>query len=211
MPVPTVHVIDDDESMRNAMVSLLRSVGLQVTAYAAADAFLQQPREAGPSCLVLDIRLPGTNGLDLQAELNRLGMTMPVVFITGHGTIPMTVRAMRAGAVEFLTKPFSPSDFVQAVRTALERDVAAWPARQELDGLRARYALLSPREREVLTHVAAGSMNKVAAARLGVTEITVKVHRRRIMEKLELRSVADLVRATERLGLRAPGGDYTKV
>ncbi|MDZ5455927.1 response regulator transcription factor [Azohydromonas lata] len=216
-PVPTVHVIDDDASVRAAIVALLRSEGLAVQAHADAADFLQRRPLPGPSCLVLDVRMPGADGLDVQAQLRALGEDIPIIFVTGHGTIPMTVRAMRAGAVEFLTKPFADDELLQAVRRALERDVAGWAARQDLKLLRERHALLSPRERQVFALVVAGRLNKVAAAELGVSEITVKVHRRHLMEKLQLRTVADLVRAGERLGVRAgaanDGGDndYTKV
>lgn len=214
-PVPTVHVIDDDASVRAAIVSLLRSEGLAVQAHEGADAFLRRQPIAGPACLVLDVRMPGADGLDLQARLRALGEDVPIVFVTGHGTIPMTVRAMRAGAVEFLTKPFAEDELLQAVRRALAQDVAGWAARQELKLLRERHALLSPRERQVFALIVAGRLNKVAAAELGVSEITVKVHRRHLMEKLQLRTVADLVRAGERLGVpadgRDAGGDYTKV
>lgn len=213
IPLPTVHVIDDDASMRAAIVSLLRSEGMTVEAHADAETFLQRRPLVGPTCLVLDVRLPGPDGLDLQAQLHQLGEDLPIVFVTGHGTIPMTVRAMRAGAVEFLTKPFADGELVRAVQMALERDATAWAARQELKALRERYAQLSPRERQVFALVVAGRLNKVAAAELGVTEITVKVHRRHIMDKLQLRTVADLVRAAERLGVPAASGDgdYTKV
>lgn len=214
-PVPTVHVIDDDASVRAAIVSLLRSEGLAVQAHADAAAFLQRGPLPGPACLVLDVRMPATDGLEVQARLKALGEDVPIVFVTGHGTIPMTVRAMRAGAVEFLTKPFAEDELLQAVRRALAQDVAGWAARQELKLLRERHALLSPRERQVFALIVAGRLNKVAAAELGVSEITVKVHRRHLMEKLQLRTVADLVRAGERLGVpadgRDAGGDYTKV
>jgi FixJ family two-component response regulator len=215
---PTVHVVEDDASMRSAIVSLLRALGMNVEAYDSAEDFLlRRPPVQQPGCLLLDVRLPGSSGVDLQATLNQLGDDIPVVFLTGHGTIPMTVQAMRAGAVEFLTKPFTEAELLQAVSAAIERDRLNGQERASQRSLRERHALLTPREREVFERVAQGLMNKVIAAQLGITEITVKVHRRHVMEKLAMRTVADLVRAAEQLGIgtgsAAPPArqHYTKV
>ncbi len=180
---------------------MLRSVGMAVEAYACAEDFLGRRATPAPGCLLLDVRLPGTSGVDLQAELNRLGEDMPIVFITGHGTIPMTVRAMRAGAVEFLTKPFAEADLLEAVQRAIEQDLDAWQQREAKRALRALGETLSPREREVLALVVAGRMNKVIAGELNLSEITVKVHRRHVMEKLGVRTLADLVRVAQQLGI----------
>lgn len=216
VPAPTVHVVEDDTALRGALVSLLRSVGLGVQAYASAEEFLQHRASAGPGCLLLDVQLPGSSGVELQAMLRRLGDDLPIVFLTGHGTIPMTVQAMRAGAIEFLTKPFADTALLDAVNGAIARDARLWAEREARRQLRLRHALLTPREHEVFALVASGLMNKVVASRLGVSEITVKVHRRHVMEKLEVRTLADLVRAAEQLGVdvtpsavTAPA--YTKV
>lgn len=212
-PAPTVHVVDDDAALRGAIVSLLRAADMAVEAYPSAEDFLERRPASGPGCLLLDVNLPGRSGVDLQATLNHAGEDMPIVFLTGHGTIPMTVHAMRAGAVEFLTKPFTDTELLRAVETAIARDQHQWQHRETRKALRDRHALLSPREREVFALVAAGHMNKVVAAKLGITEITVKVHRRHVMEKLQLRTLADLVRAAEQLdvGTSAAHDTYTKV
>jgi FixJ family two-component response regulator len=209
---PTVHIVDDDLSMRGAIGSLLRSAGIAVQTYASAEEFLQRRPERGLGCLVLDVQLPGTSGFELQETLNTIGEDIPVIFLTGHGTIPLTVKAMRAGAVEFLTKPFTEIQLLGAIDTALARDRACLAERAMREALLDRYALLTPREREVFALVAQGRLNKVVAAELGISEITAKVHRRHVMEKLKLRTVADLVRTAEHLErIRPAGGTYTKV
>lgn len=195
-----VLVVDDDASVREALSSLMRSVGLRVQTFASAQGFLQSPRPDIAACLVLDVRLPGLSGLDLQRELASAGESMPIIFITGHGDIPMSVRAMKAGAAEFLAKPFRDQDLLDAIQDALERDGAARRARADLADLHARYDTLTLRERDVMRCVVRGSLNKQTAAELGITEITVKVHRRHVMEKMRVRSVAELVRITEKLG-----------
>ena len=205
----TVHLVEDDASLRASIDSLLRSADIGVQAYACAEEFLARADLSGRGCLLLDVQLPGSSGVDLQARLKEMGHDMPIVFLTGFGTIPMTVRAMRAGAVEFLTKPFVEEDLLAAIGAAIARDSENWESRQRELGLRERYASLSPRQKEVLKLVAGGRMNKVIAAELGITEITVKVHRRQVMERLDVRTLADLVRAAERLGISdapMPGG-----
>jgi FixJ family two-component response regulator len=194
-----VLVVDDDPSMREQLRSLIRSVGLECETFASGDAFLDYRHPERPSCVVLDVLLPDASGLDLPSRLERGGVQIPIIFITGHGTIPMSVRAMKAGAVEFLTKPFSAAELLGAIAQALERDRAARAARAEEQALRALFATLTPRERDVFVGVAAGRLNKQIAADLGTAEQTVKQHRGRVMEKLGLHSVADLVRFAERL------------
>ena len=194
-----VFVIDDDPSMRGALEDLVGSVGLQVRPFASPQDFLQSKLPDAPGCLVLDVRLPGMSGLTFQQELAKLGVALPVIFITGHGDIPMSVRAMKSGAVEFLTKPFREEDLIAAMRQALERDGAAKQRRAELAGVRARMEKLTPREREVLGLVVAGRMNKQIAAELGTAEQTIKQHRGRVMKKLGVDSVAELVRLAERV------------
>lgn len=196
----TVFVVDDDLSIREALSSLIRSVGLRVETFPSAADFLQQPRPAGNACLVLDVRMPGLSGLDLQAEFARSGEPIPIIFITGHGDIPMAVRAMKAGAVEFLSKPFRDEDLLDAIRHALEQGRAARDEADELSELRSKYDSLTSREREVITFMIAGALNKQAAAELGVSEMTIKVHRHNIMRKMKVRSLPDLVRMMERLG-----------
>jgi len=202
-PIFTVNVVEDDASLRSSIASLIRSVGFAVQTYASAEDFLSSTMHTGPGCLLLDVRLPGSSGVELQSTLNSMGNPMPIVFLTGHGTIPMTVDAMRAGAVEFLTKPFSDNDLLDAIERARALAKRHTDAREADNGLRERYALLSPRQREVFELVTAGRLNKVIAAELGITEITVKVHRRQVMERLEVRTLADLVRAAQRLELPA--------
>ena len=198
-PGPIVFVLDDDLSVREALRSLIRSVGLRCETFATADDFLRHPRPEEPACLVLDVHLPGGSGLDLPTELRKYGADLPIIFITGQGTIPMSVRAMKAGALEFLTKPFSERELLDAIRQALVRDGAARAARAEQHELHDRFAKLTARERDVFALVVAGRMNKEIAAELGTAEQTIKQHRGRVMQKLGARSVADLVHLAERL------------
>lgn len=199
---PMVFVIDDDADLREALSSLFRSVGLQVKAFATAPEFLQIKLPEGPTCLVLDVRLPGLSGLDFQAELTRAKIEIPIVFMTGHGDIPMTVRAMKAGAVEFLPKPFRDQDMLDAVQTGLERDRGRRKNASETTKLRADFDTLTAREQEIMGLVTSGLMNKQIAGQLGVSEITVKVHRGSVMRKMNARSLADLVRMADALGVR---------
>jgi len=200
-----VFIVDDDPLVRDSLSSLLRSVGLQTLVFGSASEFLREKRPALPSCLVLDVRLPGESGLDFQAELANRNIHIPIIFMTGHGDIPMTVRAMKAGAVEFLTKPFREQDMLDAVKHALERDRGRIESEKASSGLKARFDTLTPREREIMALVASGLMNKQVAGKVGLSEITVKVHRGRVMQKMGARSLADLVRMGEALGVRAPG------
>ena len=200
----TVIVVDDDLAVREAVSSLLRSVDLAVACYASVREMLAAPLPDGPSCLVLDVRLPGQSGLDLQQELARAGNPLPIIFITGHGDIPMTVQAMKAGAVEFLAKPFRDQELLDAITIGLERDHARRAAGQAEADLRARFTTLTPRETDVMGLVVQGRMNKQIAFTLGISEITVKVHRGQVMRKMQAGSIAELVRMADRLGL-APG------
>jgi FixJ family two-component response regulator len=197
-----VFVIDDDPSIRDALRSLLGSVGLGVKTFGSPSEFLADKLPDRPSCLVLDVRLPGLSGLDFQLELNRANIHIPIVFITGFGDIPMTVRAMKGGAVEFLTKPFRDQDLLDAVQLALERDHARRGGEKQLSQLKSQFELLTPREQEVIAFVTSGMMNKQIAAEMGVSEITIKVHRGNIMRKMGARSLADLVRMADILGIR---------
>ena len=200
-----VFVVDDDPSMRNALSSLFRSVNLEVELFASAAEFLERKRRPDtPSCLVLDIRLPGVSGLDFQAQLEKANMHLPIIFITGHGDIPMTVRAMKAGAVDFLAKPFRDQDMLDAVAVALRRDEQAREVENRRQALRQPFEEMTPREREVMALVTSGLMNKQVAAALGLSEITVKIHRGRVMRKMKAKSLADLVRMSEILGLHPP-------
>jgi FixJ family two-component response regulator len=197
-----VFVVDDDASVREAIRSLLRSVGLQVEVFGTAAEFLKNKLPDVTACLILDIRLPGVSGLDFQVELAAANIHIPIIFITGHGDIPMTVRAMKAGAVEFLTKPFRDQDLLDAVQTALERDRTRRAQDKTVHELRNHYEALTPREQQVIRFVTAGLMNKQIAAELGVSEITVKVHRGSVMKKMGARSLADLVRMADALGIQ---------
>ena len=198
---PIVFVVDDDSSVRRSIERLFQSNGFKVETFQSAAAFLQRPRSEGPACLVLDVRLPGLSGLDLQRELTNAGIQLPIIFITAHGDIPMTVRAMKGGAVEFLTKPFRTEHLLHAVRTAIERDRNALKQRTQVAQLRNRYDLLTPREREVFALLVLGLLNKQIAGELATTERTIKFHRAHIMRKMQAESVADLVRMAQRLGL----------
>jgi FixJ family two-component response regulator len=199
---PIVFVIDDDESMRRALTNLFQSVGLKVEVYSSASEMLLGKLPDVASCLVLDIRLPGLSGLDFQTELAKANIHIPIIFMTGHGDIPMTVRAMKGGAVDFLGKPFRDQDMLDAVVTAIERDRKRREADKVVVHLQALFETLTPREREVLPLVSSGLMNKQVAAELGLAEITVKLHRGHIMRKMEAKSLADLVRKAEILGIR---------
>ena len=199
-----VFVIDDDASLGASVSSLLRSVGLQARVFASTSEFLQEKRPNVPSCMVLDVRLPGVSGIDFQADLSKRNIHIPIVFMTGHGDIPMTVRAMKAGAVEFLTKPFRDQDLLDAVQLALERDLSRIESEKAASGLKSKFETLTPREQEIMALVTSGLMNKQVAGKVGLSEITVKVHRGRVMQKMGAKTLADLVRIAEALGIRAP-------
>ena len=198
---PMVFVLDDDVSVRDGLRRLISSVGLGVEVFASAQAFLRARRPDAPGCLVLDVRLPGLSGLDLQRELADTAAALPIIFLTGHGDIPMSVRAMKAGAIEFLTKPFREQDLLDAIRSAIERDRAARGERRELAELRSRYESLTPRERDVLRGIVAGLLNKQIAGELGTSEVTVKEQRGHLMHKMQAGSVAELVSLAARLGI----------
>jgi FixJ family two-component response regulator len=197
-----VLVIDDDPSVRNGLTLLFRSVGFETRAFGSTQEFVQSTLPDIPSCLVLDVRLPGQSGLDFQAELVKANIHIPIIFMTGHGDIPMTVRAMKGGAIDFLAKPFRDQDILDAVATAIDRDRRRRASEKVLSDLRALFETLSPREREVMALVSSGLMNKQIAAEMNLAEITVKIHRGRTMKKMRARSVADLVKMAEALGVR---------
>jgi FixJ family two-component response regulator len=201
VPHPVVYIIDDDTSVRKALTNLLRSVGLKVEAFGTAQEFLTMKRQDGPGCLVLDVRLPGSSGLDLQRQLAEAGIQLPIIFITGYADIEMSVTAMKAGAVEFLTKPFREQVLLDAVQHAIERDREAYAQRAAVTEWRDRYQSLSPREREIMIRVVRGLLNKQIAGELGTTEATIKVHRANMMHKMKADSLADLIRMAEKLGL----------
>lgn len=199
---PIVFVVDDDPSIRKSLDRLIKSAGFAVETFATAHEFLERHSHKRSSCLVLDVKLPGLNGLELQEKLLSQEHAMPIVFITGHGDIPMSVKAMKKGAIDFLTKPFDDKDLLDAVQQALQRDSNAWTARDERKDIQRRLESLTPREYEILTHVITGMLNKQIAFALNISEKTVKVHRGRVMEKMGVDSVAELVRLTEKVGIK---------
>jgi FixJ family two-component response regulator len=198
-----IAIVDDDASVREGLQSLMRSAGWKAETFASAQEFLARPGADVPGCLILDLQLPGLSGLDLQKRMAEAGLETPIVFLTGHGNIPASVQAMKAGAIEFLTKPFEEQDLLRAIQEAVERDQRARQQRAALRELQLRYASLTPREQEVLLHVISGLLNKQIAAELQMSEFTVKIHRGRVMRKMRADSLADLVRMAESLGIRS--------
>ena len=202
-PNATIAIVDDDPSVREGLSSLIRSAGLQIETFASAQEFLARPGAEPPSCLVLDLQLPGLSGLDLQKRMAEVGLEIPIVFLTGHGNIPASVQAMKAGAVEFLTKPFDDKELLRAIQEAIERDRRTRQQHAEMRDLQDRYESLTAREQEVMQQVISGLLNKQIAAELNIAEYTVKIHRGRVMRKMHAESLADLVRMAEALGVRS--------
>ena len=202
--VPTVFIIDDDRAMRQSIQDLVESVGLRAESFATGEEFLKRKRTNDPSCLVLDVRLPQMSGLDFQRQLAETGAQIPIIFVTAHGDVPMSVRALKSGAVEFLTKPFRDQDLLDAIQQALERDRAARERQAEIHDFQERYRALTSRECEVMTLVVSGMLNEQIASKIGASEATVKIHRGHVMQKMQAGSVAELVRMADKLKLSSP-------